>query len=388
MRLFYLLLFSAFYFGLSAQGIEFYTGGWEQALERAAKEKKIIFVDAYASWCGPCKRMAKNVFTQSSVGDFYNANFINLKLDMEKAEASAFKKLFPVRSFPTLFYIDYNGELVLQVVGGQSVEGFIDIGKKAMAQLDESKDMAVLYEEGKRDPEFVHEYVKALNKAGKPSLRVANMYLLDQKDLTTPFNIQFIADALTECDSRIFDLFVKNQKAIQSAIGQEAYLDKIQAACQKTFDKALVYESEDLKEESISKMKKYCSKESKAFEQRADMDFARYMQKPEEYLKFCKIYAGKSVKEDYKELDRLAGEMWTFFSANDEIRAQALKYSQKTARAMIDPAYNLNYVQYLIKVGDKQEALQAIDEAIDLCKAQENSTLIRAFDRMKKQLSS
>ena len=46
----------------------------------------MIFLDAYASWCGPCKMLQKNVFTKKAVGDFYNSKFINVKMDMEKGE--------------------------------------------------------------------------------------------------------------------------------------------------------------------------------------------------------------------------------------------------------------------------------------------------------------
>ena len=49
--------------------------------------------------------MAKNVFTQDEVVIF-TPNFINLKLDMEKAEATGFKRNFTVTAYPTLFFID------------------------------------------------------------------------------------------------------------------------------------------------------------------------------------------------------------------------------------------------------------------------------------------
>ena len=88
---------------IQAQGIEFFHGSWDEAIEEAKKQEKIIFVDAYAIWCGPCKRMAKNVFPDEKVGEFYNKHFINMKLDMERGEGLKFRKKYPVSAFPTLF---------------------------------------------------------------------------------------------------------------------------------------------------------------------------------------------------------------------------------------------------------------------------------------------
>ena len=119
---------------LGAQGIDFFEGTWEEALEKARMEQKVIFVDAYATWCGPCKRMAKNVFTNSEVGAFYNSNFINMKLDMEQEEGMEFRQKYPVQAFPTLYYIDYTGEVVQQVRGAQQKDGFIQLGRNALGQ--------------------------------------------------------------------------------------------------------------------------------------------------------------------------------------------------------------------------------------------------------------
>ena len=158
---------------LQGQGMEFFHGTWAEALEEAKKQDRIIFVDAFAVWCGPCKMMAQNVFPDEKVGAFYNRNFINLKLDMEKGEGLEFRKTYPVAAFPTLFYIDAEGKVVQQVRGAQDVNGFLELGKKVMAKADRSGQYAAEYEKGNRDPELVLKYVQALNKAGKPSLQIS-----------------------------------------------------------------------------------------------------------------------------------------------------------------------------------------------------------------------
>ena len=100
-----------------ADGIQFVDLPWAKVLEKAKKEKKIIFFDAYASWCGPCKMMQKNVFTRKDVGDYFNATFINVKKDMEIGEGPQLANRYPIEGYPTLFFVDGNGKLVTTHLG-------------------------------------------------------------------------------------------------------------------------------------------------------------------------------------------------------------------------------------------------------------------------------
>ena len=90
---------------VAAQGVEFRDLTFGQALEQARTENKLVFMDCYTSWCGPCKNMLKNVFTLPEAGEFMNAHFVCVKYDMEKGEGIGLKKQFAVRAFPTFFII-------------------------------------------------------------------------------------------------------------------------------------------------------------------------------------------------------------------------------------------------------------------------------------------
>lgn len=110
-------------------GIQFTDASWREILKKAKAEKKIIFLDAYASWCGPCKMLQKNVFTQKSVGDYYNNRFINVKMDMEKGEGPILAQTYPLEAYPTLLFIDGNGRVLKKVLGYQSPQDLIAIGR-------------------------------------------------------------------------------------------------------------------------------------------------------------------------------------------------------------------------------------------------------------------
>jgi Highly conserved protein containing a thioredoxin domain len=79
-----LLSFSVLFF--AQESIDFQTTTFKEVLAKAKREKKLVFMDAFASWCGPCKMMEKNIFPIKSVKEYYNANFINSRFDMEKGE--------------------------------------------------------------------------------------------------------------------------------------------------------------------------------------------------------------------------------------------------------------------------------------------------------------
>lgn len=130
--------------------IQFFEGTWEKAVESAAKAQKLIFVDAYTEWCGPCKAMAAYTFTDMGVGKYFNDNFINVQLDMEKGEGTTFARDYGVYAYPTLLFINPNNKEVVHKV----------LGFRDAAKLNGEAEMVVL--KGK-------DLLKPANGKGKPA---------------------------------------------------------------------------------------------------------------------------------------------------------------------------------------------------------------------------
>lgn len=114
-------------------GIEFYDGSWDEALALAKKENKIVFVDAYASWCGPCKMLKRNVFTDETVGAYFNKNFVNMEIDMERGEGPGLARKFHVRAYPTLIFVQPDGTIIKKAVGYHDKAKLLALGESAVS---------------------------------------------------------------------------------------------------------------------------------------------------------------------------------------------------------------------------------------------------------------
>lgn len=369
MRSLLLLLFVAFTsLNVQADGIEFFQGDWKDALRMARQQDKPIFVDAYAKWCGPCKRMAKTVFKDSKVGDFYNQNFISMKIDMETGPGQEFMRQYPVSAFPTLYYINGNGKVIINTKGARNVQQFIDLGKQALSKNDNSADYAKSYEEGDRDPKLIYNYVKALNKANKPSLKIANEYLNSQDDLTTDFNLKFILEATHVADSRIFDMLVKHKSKIVAATSEKTVKEQIVKACQRTMEKSIEFESEELLNEAKDKMKQHAPDMAGSFAMESDLLFYKSTGNSKAYLKAAQTYVKKEVKNDASRLNDLARNMEKQFSENPKAMAYAEKLAKKAVQNGGLASYYKTYAMVLYRNGKKSDALKAANRALKMAK--------------------
>ncbi|MBL7806338.1 MAG: thioredoxin family protein [Saprospiraceae bacterium] len=316
---------------LQAQGIEFFHGTWAEALEKAKAEERLIFVDAFASWCGPCKRMAAQTFPDPKAGEFFNANFVNLKIDMEKPENAEFAGKYPVGSYPTLMFIDATGKIVLKDVGAKNVDQLIETGRKALGKNDKSVDYEKKYAEGNRDPKLLYDYVRALNAAGKPSLKITNEYLNAQQDLSSEFNLRFILEGATEADSRVFDLLVKYRKEIVALVGDDAVSARMEKACQRSVNKAIEFKSLTLLEEAKTKMKAGNPARAAAFAIEADMNYAKAVKDPAMFLKAARTYQKNEVKTNSAKLHDLVVSLVRSFPEDKNVQKQAEKWAKSAA---------------------------------------------------------
>lgn len=118
----------------TSQVIKFSKPGFEKALEVAKEQNKIVFVDFWASWCGPCRSMDAEVLSDPELAKFFNENFINYKIDADSEESILPKINYDVRSLPTYVWVNGNGEMIHIYKGTTTISNFIAQAKMAISK--------------------------------------------------------------------------------------------------------------------------------------------------------------------------------------------------------------------------------------------------------------
>ncbi len=113
-------------------GINFIEQDWSKALQQAKTENKLVFLDIYASWCGPCKMLKQNTFSNAKVGGFFNANFVNVSVDGEQGVGPTLAQQYAIEGYPTLIVTDNTGKPLLYSVGYMDAAELLDFAKAAL----------------------------------------------------------------------------------------------------------------------------------------------------------------------------------------------------------------------------------------------------------------
>ena len=163
---------------------------FEEAVAAAKKEKKMVFIDFFTDWCGPCKRMASEVFPQKEVGDFMNKKFVCVKFNAEK-EGKELATRFEVKAYPTFIILNDKEEVQMELKGSMDGPDFIAKIKAGLNPEMTPARMAERYNSGDRTPELVNNYAFHHMEQGKEDegFKIINDYyasLTDKERLSSP----------------------------------------------------------------------------------------------------------------------------------------------------------------------------------------------------------
>ncbi|MCB0675125.1 MAG: DUF255 domain-containing protein [Saprospiraceae bacterium] len=360
---FFVLLASSAY---GQGGVEFTKDSWEQTLKRAAEEDKLIFMDAYAEWCGPCKMMSREVFPDGQVGAFFNEHFINVKMDMEKGEGPGLAMSYQVQAYPTLLFIDSDGNLVHRAVGYHGADDFLQLGADAM---DPDKSLGSLerrYMKGERDPDFLRKYANAAFDAMDDKAEdIGRVYLETQDDWSTEENMLMILRSTSDVHSHQFEYFAENLPAFSAAFDEQYVVDKYKGL---VFREAIGLPESEVFTSTQALLAKAFPEEAGQMTAEFKMIYYDQAGKVEQYAAATVDYLDRYPSDDWMLLNQVA---WSFFQTVDD-KAQlkkAVKWAERSVELDTN-YYNTDTLAALLyRLGQTKKARKWAEKAIELGKA-------------------
>lgn len=387
-----LLLVAALFFGVAlasysqapvAEGMNFeHLPNWNDVLAKAKKEKKMIFLDCYTTWCGPCKQMSSQVFTQKEVGEFYNANFINTKVQLDTTDndngyikgwykdGHDLAKKYKVRAFPTYLIFNSDGEIIHRFVGSMPGAEFISAGKDLLNTDNQYYAQLKMYEAGDKSPKLLYRLAKLSEKAYESAAnkKFIEEYLATQTDIYTKENLQLLYGATRSSEDRGFKI------ALNEAAKADEILEK--QGTSKRLVKNII-----LNEELNSLFRQGGTPDFDTFDKKLNEKYPQYAKWVSDYAKmyysmnkknlpdFVK-YADEVVKADDVQAGTLNQFAWTVFENTEDkaLLEKAIEWSKASLKLDDNPTYIDTHANLLYRAGKVAEGIAEEKRALEIAK--------------------
>jgi len=420
-----LLFFVLIFFSIninSQQKINFVEIELKQALERAKIENKMVFIDAYAKWCRPCKQMDIE-FKNPSVIEYFNKNFINVKVNVEKAYGLNYKRKYQIVFLPSLIFIDFNGNQKTKVDNVISGNELLSIGKfinnkygpngnKNVIESNNSpiNDQVIHSTPFGSSPLPAYKIADSKQKKNKPSssksqesnpnekilyvmgtdnddlppevlkqeayFRMQLMdgshnqcvkdYLETQVDWLTEGNMRFIFDFMDNCRSDLFNHLIDNRVTYEELIGKDNIYNTLNIIIHKELVRAFPRPSQDDALRLYTILDKNNAEElSSSYHLENLFSIGNYNEFSEKGMLHVSKYPHSDSNLSYRIYDQ------TIQKTSDK---KTLKYLETKLKefATSDPnneEYFFSLAEIYLKLKDKSKAIKNINIASKLCKS-------------------
>lgn len=379
-KIFSMLVVMALCINLMAQGMNFSEDNWETILAKAKAENKIVFVDAYAVWCGPCKWMDANVFIDEKVGDFYNANFINAKIDMEKGEGPEIAKTYKIQAYPTFLFINGDGELVHKGTGGRPADKFIALGEAASDPTMQLLSLEQQYNKGERSGEFMTRYAAALQDGGMNVAKVSDEYLSSLDSYDDKGVMTFIYETTSLSTQKGFEIMANNLDAYSKEFGKDKAEQKIDFALKRVHFSSL--------EKMAEMYKKYFPKDAERMIAKHKMEYymnARSNEAPKKFFEAAVAYYDKYETDNWNELNSVAWRVYEISDDETQLK-KACAWAEKSVKLDANLSNMDTMAAVCFKLGKKRKAKKWAKKAIAAGK--ENNEDVSATKELLKQIEA
>jgi len=379
---------------------------WKEILKKAEAEHKNIFVDCFATWCGPCKYMNERIFPTSEVGEIMNGRYLSIEIQMDSttldapmvkkwyAQAAVFKSTYKLDAYPTFLFFSSTGRPIHKIIGASNnAKEFLEEVKDVDNSDKQYFTLVDHYKEHLDDSAFLAHAMTAALKANDRSnaATIGDAYVDCLKNPFLKENLKLIAAALLSTGSKGFKIFLEHPAEVDTTLGINTAGDLvIRVVKREVVGPLLKLDAPPVDWERLTGTLK-----------------AKYPEQAERVVMESKLgyYAGRKMWNEYgkalaelvkntpqMEADNLNDAAWSaFLNCNDpEVLQQAIYWSRRTIAnkiEVIDPTYFDTYASLLYKTSRVEEAIIWEQKALSLASAKKNNneciTFAKTITRMK-----
>ncbi len=370
------------------KGIHFHHDKWENVLAEAKKENKLIFLDAYTSWCGPCKWMAANVFTNDTAAQFYTKNFVNAKFDMEKGEGKILAECYHVTMYPTLLFINGDGEVVHQACGSMPLDKFLALGTVANDPNKQMKSLNERFTKGDRDPDFLYSLACAKQDACASPRLYAETYLdvVKKEKWSEPKARKLIMEMIDNPDSEPFKYLIATRADFEKEYGAKTVTTKIASVIGKQAFAVVQNNPKDGWQRLEKLYKQYFDKDAPMMVAEFKIEYYQKIGDNMKALEAMGDYVDKYGKEDWERLNEVA---WSFYENTDseKLLKKAASWAEKSVKINSNYYNNDTAAAIYFKLKNKEKAKIFALMAIEMAKKfgnpyEETAGLLKKIEAM------
>lgn len=357
---------------MGQSGLKFSNLSWEEAMQTAQKQHKLLFVEGYATWSEPCTILEEYTFTDEEVGAFFNEHFICLQVDMDNYPGSELADYYAVNAFPVLLFIDGDGELRHQGCGALDAKALLTLGKNALGDLSLSQ-LEKQFLDGERGQDFLIRLSKTMEQACLDRSTLVNLYFenLPQEQWISPAAWAVISLNVTDPYCEPFQYLMSHQQEFATQFGQDTVAHTIYNVL---LDQLVsIYEGADLTLFATQALKQLALTTSLPNKSElialSDLKIANINQDWSTY--------GKSVIQVVKDQqvtdpEHLNEFSWNFYLYvdNEPYLKQAKAWMAEVIQKYTDASYYDTYASLLFKLGDQKGAVKYENLAMDQAQKQ------------------
>jgi thioredoxin-related protein len=219
----------------------------EAAQKRADDGMLFLFVDVYATWCGPCKMMDRDVYTNPAVAEYMNTHFVNVKMDGETDFGRNYAARQQLQGYPSMFIFSDDGERISSMVGYRAPENMVGELKTVVDNYTTVKRFGAEYEKGTLSAEDFADYISRLREMGngEKAEELAGEYIKSQLGETLDRADILVVAPYTDLEDPWWSQMVLHPEKVKDALGSK-YLENLENIYNNSLVKAIRQNDIDL----------------------------------------------------------------------------------------------------------------------------------------------